>query len=185
MAPRLHVLGASGSGTTTLGAALAAALRCPHIDADDYYWRQTDPPFTVKNDPPQRVAALQRALAEQDRWVLSGSVCGWGDVLRPAFTLAVFLWIPPARRLQRLIMRERQRFGSRIDAGGDMFEQHRAFLDWASRYDSAGPEMRSRSLHETWLATLPCPVLRLEAEASVERLVATVLADVSATRPGR
>ena len=36
MIHRLHTLGASGSGTTTLGRALAERLQCPHFDTDDY-----------------------------------------------------------------------------------------------------------------------------------------------------
>ena len=51
---RLHVLGASGAGTSTLGAALAEALDAPHIDADDYYWQRTDPPFRRKREPSAR-----------------------------------------------------------------------------------------------------------------------------------
>jgi NAD(P)-dependent dehydrogenase (short-subunit alcohol dehydrogenase family) len=35
---RIHVTGASGSGVTTLGRALADALALPHHDTDDYFW---------------------------------------------------------------------------------------------------------------------------------------------------
>jgi len=38
MIQRIHILGASGSGTTTLGRALAERLQCPHFDTDDYFW---------------------------------------------------------------------------------------------------------------------------------------------------
>ena len=44
MIHRIHILGASGSGTTTLGRALAARLQCPHFDTDDCFWLPTDPP---------------------------------------------------------------------------------------------------------------------------------------------
>jgi hypothetical protein len=33
-------------------------------------------------------------------------------------------------------------------------------MSWAGAYDDGGLEMRSRRLHEAWLADLPCPVLR-------------------------
>ena len=35
MANRIHILGASGSGTT-LGRALVEYIQCPHFDTDDY-----------------------------------------------------------------------------------------------------------------------------------------------------
>jgi len=42
---RIHLMGASGSGTTTLGRALAQRLGCPHFDTDHYFWFPTAPPF--------------------------------------------------------------------------------------------------------------------------------------------
>ena len=57
-----------------------------------------------------------------------------------------------------------------------MHQHHGEFLDWASRYDEAGLEMRSLTLHEAWLATLSCPVLRMDADASVAQWCETVLA---------
>ena len=67
--PRIHVTGASGSGTTTLGAALAARLHCPHFDADDYFWLPTDPPYEQKRDPALRNASLIRDLSAHRDWV--------------------------------------------------------------------------------------------------------------------
>jgi adenylate kinase family enzyme len=45
---RILVTGASGSGTTTLGKALAEQLACAFLDADDFFWFPTNPPFTQK-----------------------------------------------------------------------------------------------------------------------------------------
>ena len=52
MIHRIHILGASGSGTTTLGRALAERLQCPHFDADDYFWVPTDPPLPTSESGP-------------------------------------------------------------------------------------------------------------------------------------
>jgi adenylate kinase family enzyme len=42
---RVHIVGASGSGTTTLGKALAARAGCAHLDTDEFFWMPTEPPF--------------------------------------------------------------------------------------------------------------------------------------------
>lgn len=34
----IHILGASGVGTSTLGAALSKRLPHTHLDTDNYYW---------------------------------------------------------------------------------------------------------------------------------------------------
>jgi len=174
-APRVHVFGASGSGTTTLSRALAARLDVGHFDADDYFWVPTEPPFTQKYPAEQRVELLAADLDRIDGWVLSGSMCGWGDVFAQRFTLAVYLWIPGDIRMQRVAARETQRYGARIEPGGDMYEQSREFLEWARRYDSAGFEQRSRALHDWWIGNLSCPVMRLEYDAPTDAWADAVL----------
>ena len=45
------------------------------------------------------------------------------------------------------------------------------FLAWAAAYDEAGIEMRSRTMHERWLAARTCPGIRLEGDLTTgERL---------------
>lgn len=46
MKNHIHILGASGSGTTTLGMELAKKMGYYHFDTDDFYWEQTDIPYT-------------------------------------------------------------------------------------------------------------------------------------------
>lgn len=163
MPHRIHLFGASGSGTTTLGAEVARALGARFLDTDTYYWIPTEPPFTTKRDPAERIAGIEHDVVGHEDWVLSGSLCSWGDPLLPRFTLAVFLFLDPELRMARLVERERARYGSRILPGGDMHEAHVAFLDWARSYDHARAPVRSLDLHERWMVTLPCPVLRLDA----------------------
>ncbi len=167
----IHITGASGSGTTTLGAALAERLEMRHHDTDDFFWESTDPPFQRPRPVPHRQQLLSAALDAGGNWVLSGSLCGWGDIFIPRFDLVVFLTIPHELRIDRLITRALERDGAgRIGPGGDMEKIHRDFIEWAIRYDSAGFEQRSRALHERWLGALSCVVLRLESTQSVDAL---------------
>jgi adenylate kinase family enzyme len=182
-ARRINVFGASGSGTSTLGVSLAEAMGVTHLDADAYYWYATDPPFTRKRSPAERVAMIERDVRGVPGWVLSGSICSWGDPLLHRFTLAVFLTLDPAVRMERLAARERARYGERILPGGDMHAQHLAFMAWARSYDHAEAPTRSLDLHERWLAELACPVIRLDADRSVEALRDEVLQWL-AGRPG-
>ena len=41
------------------------------------------------------------------------------------------------------------------------------WLRRAGRYDTGGVEIRSRALHEAWLATLACAVVRLDGNLPV------------------
>lgn len=180
MPHRIHVFGASGSGTTTLGRRLAAAIGGRHLDTDDFYWLATDPPYTTKRDISDRIAGIERDVAGHTDWVLSGSLANWGDPLLGRFTRAVFLFLAPELRMARLVARERARYGDRVLPGGDLHVQHIAFLAWARSYDHARAPVRSLDLHERWMTRLPCPVTRLDADRPVDALCAAVLEELRA-----
>lgn len=163
MAYRIHILGAAGAGTTTLGRALAESLNVAYFDTDDFYWQQTDAPFTVARPKEERIRLLQEQTAGLEGWVLSGSLCGWGDAMIAQFTHVVFLRLDPHVRLHRLRLREVQRYGDEILEGGSRHENSVAFLAWAARYDNGNHSLRSLRRHETWLAALTCPVIRLNS----------------------
>jgi adenylate kinase family enzyme len=173
---RIHIFGASGSGTTTLGRALAARLGIAFLDSDDFFWKPTVPPFTTKTEIGARRAALSAATEAAGSWVLSGSMTGWGDFLIPRLELAIYLYLPPGIRMARLASRERERYGARIDSGDDMRATHLEFMAWAGRYDTAGLEQRSRASHAEWMKKLCCPILRIEGDLPLEESVGRALA---------
>lgn len=107
-------------------------------------------------------------------WVLSGSVMGWRDELVQRLDAAVFVTVEPSIRLARLGARERRRYGSRIDPGGDREAAFVEFLEWAAGYDEPGFGGRSLVAHEHWLGALACPVLRVDGARPPEELVSAV-----------
>ncbi|ASA20838.1 AAA family ATPase [Paenibacillus donghaensis] len=172
MYTRIHIMGASGAGTSTLGRDLCQVLPHAHLDTDDYFWEHK---FTVQSDPQERLLRIKADLLAQEPYILSGAVCGWGDSLRPLFDLVIFLWVPPDVRLERLRAREYGRYGDEILPGGVRYEAEQAFLEWASLYDTAGLEVRSKALHEDWITRLNCPLLRLEENLTPAERVKAVM----------
>jgi hypothetical protein len=172
---RIHILGASGSGTSTLGSALARRLGVPHVDSDSFFWLPTDPPYTTPRPVEERQALLTRRLPIAAHWVFSGAATRWAAPLEPHYDLVVFLRLDPAIRMHRLRGREAGRWGARIQPGGDMAALNAAFITWAEAYDTAGSLRRGLLTHETWLADQTAPVLRLDSLAPVTDLVAAVV----------
>ena len=162
MVKKIHILGAAGSGTTTLGLELAKELGFKHFDTDDFLWEDTNPPYQQKRSIPKREELLSIELESDSNLVLTGSMVGWGEKLAPYFDLAIYLWIPQDVRISRLRERERNKFGSEIDVGGKMHKTHLDFIEWASEYDTGDENMRSRRYHALWLDKLNCKVLKLE-----------------------
>jgi hypothetical protein len=144
----------------------------PHGDADDYFWLPTNPPYTEKRPERERVALMEMVFVPREAWVVSGSMLGWGDSVVARSDAIVFLWLDASVRLGRIELRERAR---RSDGPVDE-EAHAAFLAWARGYDDPSFGGRSRARHEEWLATLDCPVLRLDSTRPREALRDEVLA---------
>lgn len=163
---RILITGASGSGTTTLGRALAQKLEWAFFDVDDYYWLPSQPPFEHKRDPSLRLSLLLADLDQVSSAVLSGSVLEWGPEIEDSFSLIIFLTLPASIRVARLRERELAQFG-RVDP---------EFLAWAAQYDEGRMEGRSLAKHEQWLAERSSEIVRLDGDWTVEERVARSLA---------
>lgn len=162
MTDRIHILGPSGSGTTTLGLNLAEVFRIKHLDTDNFFWEKTSIPFSEKQPVEKRLKGINEEIDGLEEWVLSGSLCSWGDPLIEHFTSVIFLWIPWEVREFRLRKRAEQRHGEKALApGGPMYDIHSAFIDWAGKYDSAGMEQRSRQVHEKRMEKLPSHIRKV------------------------
>jgi adenylate kinase family enzyme len=162
---RVHIFGAAGCGSSTLGRALAQRLGCQHVDADDVYWLATVPPYQTRRAAAERVRMLEEATRWARHWVLSGAIVGWGDALIQTFDIVIFLYVPAEVRLARLRAREQERFGPEIEPGGSMYEQHQAFLRSAAGYDT-GISGRTLETDANWLAQLNCSVMPMTGECS-------------------
>jgi len=165
-------MGASGSGVTTLGRALADRLALPHHDSDDYFWLPTAPPYQTLRPIPERLRLMREMFLPRLDWVLTGSVTGWGEELVPFFDLVVFVTAPREIRLKRLRAREAAHFGAdAVAPGGWRHDETEAFIEWASHYEAGDREGRNLAKHEAWLAALPCPVVRVNGARPVADLV--------------
>jgi len=175
----VYIFGASGSGTTTLGKAISAELNIPLFEIDDYYWEKTGPPFSRVRSRQQRIELLSSALKTHKSWVMSGSMMGWGDYLIPEIDLAIYLYLPYELRMKRLLSREKARYGNRIDEGNDMYLQHKEFIEWASKYDTAGLEMRSKKSHEEWIKLFKCKAIKIEGDIEIQEILKNILFEIN------
>lgn len=164
----IHIYGASGSGTSTLGRKICEELGYQFMDTDDYFWMPTNPQYTVKRERSERVRLMKKDIETFENVVISGSLVGWGDELIPFFHLAVRLVTNMEVRIERLKKREREKFGDRIAPGGDMYEHHLDFLEWARKYDTGDVNMRSKAEHDKWQKILSCPQIVLDGAEDLE-----------------
>lgn len=170
----VNIFGSSGSGSTTLAKHIARDYEYKLIDVDDYLWQKTDPPFTQRNTNEVACKLIQGELQDQLPAVISGSLVGIADELKPEIDLFIYINLDKQIRINRIKQREFERFGDRILPGGDLYDQHENFLQWISDYEDNPETLRSRRQHLLWLEDVSSPVLKITEELTLEELLKLV-----------
>lgn len=161
---KILVMGASGSGQTTLGKELSNYLSFKFIDSDNMYWLPTKPEYQKKRDIDSRLSMTLKEMRPENV-VMAGSIMGWGDKLENAFDIIVFLSLDTNIRIKRLEQREMLELGY-ID---------QAFLDWAKEYDNPNFDSRSRLKHETWMSKRQAQIIKIEGDLTVKHRLDRVI----------
>lgn len=107
---------------------------------------------------------MKKDILHSDKVVISGSLVDWGDDLIQYFTLVVRVVTDNNVRIERLTEREKKHFGSRIEIGGDMYQNHVEFIEWAAAYDIGDISMRSKAKHDQWQKLLKCKQVTVNGE---------------------
>ncbi|MEZ0390046.1 MAG: AAA family ATPase [Verrucomicrobium sp.] len=181
---RLLISGGPGSGCTSTAKALGERLGWPVFDSDSYFHKSTEPPFQEQYSPEERRSMLSSALEAESNWILSGSVATWGLHPFPP-THGIFLNVPRALRLERLLNRQRKKFGRRIDAGGDMQEEHASFIEWAAGYEERTGSGRNLVTDRAFLETQCRHLLVLTEDKSLEEVLVAIVSFMGALRTRR
>jgi shikimate kinase len=167
---KIHLLGPSCSGTSTLGKLIAEKYNIPWYDTDEIFWLKTDPPFTKKREKDERIYLLKNIFGMNKSLVLSGSAIGWGDFIKEEVDIVIYKYVEQKIRIKRLCEREKKRFGKRIEPGNDMYEIHKEFIEWNKKYETGGMEMRSRQSETSWLNDIKCKIIKLENNTVEEEM---------------
>ena len=98
---RIHIMGAAGSGKTTLAQRAAARLACPWVELDAVAYEGG---YARKRTLDERLASLQAIIA-QPAWVTEGSYLWWVDDLLEAADAVVWLDLPWTVAMPRIVTR--------------------------------------------------------------------------------
>lgn len=98
---RIHILGAAGSGKTTLALQVAERIDCPWYELDTIAYEGG---YARKRTLEERIASLQ-AVTATSAWVTEGFFLWWIDDLLDAADAIVWLDLPITVSLPRVITR--------------------------------------------------------------------------------
>lgn len=178
---RILISGGPGSGCTSTANLLGAELGLPVFDSDTYFHKPTDPPFQEQYPPAERRQLIAADLSAAPGWILSGSIATW-DVDLPTTHFGVFLDTPKDERMRRLGLRERERFGIRIDVGGDHHAENTDFMEWASGYEHRSGTGRNRGTDRAFLLRQCEHFLEISHSLSLDEIASKACDFIACTR---
>jgi adenylate kinase family enzyme len=108
---RIHVLGNSSSGKSTLGRRLSRALGVPFVELDALNW---EPGWVGLNDTdPEELERRFRAATAGDGWVVAGSYTRFSQrTFWPRLQTVVLLDLPLLQLVWRMLTRSWRRWRS-------------------------------------------------------------------------
>jgi len=132
---RVSVIGTSCSGKTTISKRIADEHQIPHIELDEIFWQPNWTPMPVD----QFRSAVQ-ALVVDEAWVIDGVYGKVRDIVWPHATdviwmnlpLATVLWRVIRRTTQRVVTREKLFAGNRETLGKAMSSKE-SLIWWVIR----------------------------------------------------
>ena len=180
---KLNILGASGTGVTTLGKRLSSELNITYFDSDDFFWENSKIPYSVKQNPKNRDKNILEKLNETEKWILGGSVINWSSEIHNQFDTIIFLHIPQKVRLERLRIREYERYGEIIKTDSFWKNRYDNFIKWAKDYDDVkGIANRNIKTHKKWLDKHKSKVINLKGDLSTDERIKIILNEIKTSR---
>lgn len=162
---KIFVCGLNGAGKSTLGRALAADLGYQFMDIEDYYFPKTDPNYLYASPRTREEVEelLKIDVKMHKNCVLAAVKPDFSDEIQKQFDLAIYVKVPKELRLERVKQRSFNKFGSRMQPGGDLCETEQEFFRWVDE--------RPENLVEKWLRTLTCPIIEVDGTKTIEENV--------------
>lgn len=176
----IAIFGLNGGGKSTLTHALSKRINYFEMDVEDYYFpeQRKSRKWALENDSiidteylgelpfsnPRTKSEVQDAIMEDinthPQFILSGVTMNWSEEILSRIDIAFWIQTPLEERLKRIQSREEKRFGARVLAGGDMYDQQMEFRKVVENRDSKAVEECAMRFK--------CPVIVLDGTLPVE-----------------
>ena len=181
---RIHIIGASGAGKTTLGGTIAGQLGLPFTDLDDLWW---SPGWVGAGH--EELQGRLAPLAAAPRWVVAGNYFASTErVLWPRLQWLIAIDLPLGLLTRRLLWRTvRRGLTGEPCCNGNREQLHRLWhregvLRYTWRHWAARHARFARLADEPALAHVQ--VTRLSHPGDAARLLASLGGSLPTTLPG-
>lgn len=160
MANGILVFGLNGSGKSTLGKKLAQMLDYKFMDIEDYYFEDSIVPYSKMRTREECTKLMVSDIKKHDNFVLSAVTGDFGNEVISAISLGVYMYAPLDLRLKRIKQRSIDKFGERVNFGGDMYDSEESFFKMVHE--------RNSDKVEKWLESVSLPIIEIDGIKGVD-----------------
>lgn len=178
MSTRIIICGLNGVGKSTLGRALADRTGYRFIDVEDLYFPKSDPDYLYASPRTQEdVTRLLLDVLQTEEDLVFASVTGkYVENISAYFQYCVIVDAPKDVRMARVKKRSFEKFGERMQPGGDLYEKEQSFYNLIRE--------RKETLVEEWAGKINIPVIHLNGEKPVSENVDFLVRQLSEFQQG-
>lgn len=171
---KIQIIGASGTGKSTLGKYISEKTGIYWIDTDKYLWKDAN--FTQQYPVAKRLEMCNYDITNYRDYIVSGSVHTWNPEGFHDRELLVLLRLDEEIRMKRLYDRELTRFGNRMLQGGEHYELTCEFLEWCKTYVTEDENaVCSLACHMRLMNKAICKTLILNSDEPIGSLCSSIL----------
>lgn len=183
----IAIMGLNGCGKSTLAHAIAKRLGLYEMDVEDYYFPEQKNsrqaileqqygvkceykgklPYSMPRSTSDVQETIRNDIEKHTQFVISGVTMNWDEDILSVIDVAFILKVPAEERVKRVQHREEVRFGSRVMAGGDMYEQQKEFGKIIGNRSNERVEESANRMH--------CKKVRLDGTKSIEENISSVM----------
>ena len=159
------ICGHNGTGKSTIGKELAAALGYKFIDNEDLYFPKSNDKYVFSDSRSKEevIAILEDMISSDNKFVFAAVKGDYGNKLIKALDSIVLIEVPKDERHRRVRERSYRKFGDRIKEGGDLFEKENRWFSIV--------EGRSEDYVTNWLEGVQCPIITIDGTLPVSQNV--------------
>ena len=141
---KLFIIGAAGSGKTTLARMISNAINVAAVNLDDLFWNNTLSNYGNKRDEGERTAMLD-AVLRNESWIVEGAYVEWPLLAMKAADRIIYLK-KPKRTINFRIWRRflRRKIGLERQVKKETFKGLRELVSWNAWQIDAIDELMTR-----------------------------------------
>jgi adenylate kinase family enzyme len=166
---RILIIGSSGAGKSTLAKKLGEKTGLKVIHLDRIYWK----PNWTEPEADEWRAALEKAMRENETWIMDGNYSGTLDIRVPACDTVIFLETPPAvcvyQVLKRVAFSYHKTRPDMADGCPEQFDWE--FLKWIWDFENRSKPKIEKILKQYENEKT---IIRLKSKREVENFLLTV-----------